>query len=88
MSNRIFSPRNFSDKHPQMPKNPPEAANDARSPEYSTGDVREYKSVDRWLNNLKPSTSEPYLHFLRRFCKYAKTNPDALVENAKSDSGR
>jgi integrase len=48
--------------------------------------VREYKSVDRWLNNLKPSTSEPYLHFLRRFLEYAKTDPDRLVENAKSGS--
>jgi len=48
-------------------------------------DIRGYKSVEKLLNNLKPSTSEPYLHFLRRFCEYAKLDPDALVESAKSD---
>jgi len=48
--------------------------------------VRQYKTVERWLNNVKPSTSKPYLHFLNRFCEYAQTDPDSLVENARSDN--
>ena len=44
------------------------------------------KTVEIWLVNVKPSTAKPYLHFLNRFCEYAKTDPDTLVKNAKSDS--
>lgn len=46
---------------------------------------KQYKSVERWLNNVKPSTSKPYLHFLNRFCEYARNDRDILVVNAKSD---
>ena len=42
--------------------------------------------VKIWLANVKPSTAKPYLHFLNRFCQYAKIDPDNLVKNAKSDS--
>jgi len=44
------------------------------------------RTVEIWLANVKPSTAKPYLHFLNRFCQYAKTDPDSLVKNAKSDS--
>jgi len=46
---------------------------------------KQYKSAKRWLNYVKPSTSKPYLHFLNRFCEYARNDPDTLVVNAKSD---
>ena len=48
--------------------------------------VEKPKTVEIWLANVKPSTAKPYLHFLNRFCQYAKTDPDSLVKNAKSDS--
>jgi len=47
-------------------------------------EIRGYKTVETWLTNVKPSTAKPYLHFLNRFCRYAKTDPDTLVEDAKS----
>jgi hypothetical protein len=48
-------------------------------------DIRGYKSFEKWLNNVKPSTSEPYRHFLRRIYEYAKLDSGALLESAKSD---
>jgi hypothetical protein len=42
--------------------------------------------VETWLNNVKPSTAKPYFHFRNRFCQYAQTDPDWLVEHAKSDN--
>ena len=39
----------------------------------------------RWLNNLRQSNAETYLHYLKRFCDYAKLNPDQLVKAAKKD---
>ena len=44
------------------------------------------RTVEIWLANVKPSTAKPYLHFLNRFCQYAKIDSDSLVKNAKSDS--
>ena len=41
-----------------------------------------------WLNNLRHSSAETYLHYLKRFCDFAKLNPDQLLENAKSDKPR
>ena len=48
--------------------------------------INEYPSVVRWLNNLRQSSAETYLHYLKRFCDYARLNPDQLVEAAKKDS--
>jgi hypothetical protein len=42
--------------------------------------IDEYPSVVRWLNNLRHSSAETYLHYLKRFCDYARLNPDQLVE--------
>jgi hypothetical protein len=45
-----------------------------------------YPRVVRWLNILRHGSAETYLHYLRRFCDYARLNPDQLVEAAKKDS--
>ena len=47
--------------------------------------VEKPRTVEIWLANVKPSTAKPYLHFLNRFCEYARNDPDTLVVNAKSD---
>src|SRR6266702_1194590 len=60
-------------------------ANAVRSSGYRWRDVRQDKPVEKWLNNLKPSSSEPYLHYLKRFCEYAGLNPEEILKNAKSD---
>ena len=47
--------------------------------------MRQDKPVEKWLNNLKPSSSEPYLHYLKRFCEYTGLNPEQILKNAKTD---
>ncbi len=47
--------------------------------------IAEYASVENWRNNLRQSSIETYLHYLKRFCDYAKLNPDQLVEEAKKN---
>lgn len=47
--------------------------------------VNEYSSVKRWLNQVfadgvrSKATESLYLHFLRRYCKFASKNPDELI---------
>ncbi len=60
-------------------------SNDARSPEYTWRDVKQDKPVEKWLNNLKPSSSEPYLYYLKSFCIYTGLNADQILKKAKSD---
>ncbi len=48
--------------------------------------MKQSEPVERWLNNLRHSNAETYLHYLKRFCDYTKLNPDQLVEEAEKDS--
>jgi integrase len=47
--------------------------------------LEEYKSVERWLNNLTSAPSKRlYTHYFERFIDFSKSNPDDLVQLAES----
>jgi hypothetical protein len=68
---------NFTGQHPEKQENH-ETIVDPRDHCWGTRveEIRRHKTVETWLNNVKPSTAKPYLYFRNRFCQYAQTDPD------------